>query len=194
MNKKVEEMNIFEKLAAATQSMGAVAKNLNVGFGKNSYKAVSEADVLVPVKKVEADFRIYSYPVNREIVENGTIQNMGSDGKIVPKRYLRVKTTYRFINLDKPEEYIDVIGFGDGVDSQDKAPGKAMTYSDKYCLLKAYKIITGEDPDQYASQPLMQVQAQPSQPHKPVQSPAGLNQGFELLPFQEAYNPQSWQG
>ena len=27
-----------------------------------------------------------------------------------------------------------------------------MTYSDKYALLKAYKIITGEDPDQFKSE------------------------------------------
>ena len=35
-----------------------------------------------------------------------------------------------------------------------KAPGKAMTYADKYALLKAYKIITGEDPDQNYSNDL----------------------------------------
>lgn len=41
---------------------------------------------------------------------------------------------------------------GDGIDTQDKAPGKAMTYSDKYALLKAYKIISGDDPDQNPSE------------------------------------------
>ena len=45
----------------------------------------------------------------------------------------------------------DEITYGDGVDTQDKAPGKAMTYADKYALLKAYKIVTGEDPDQQHS-------------------------------------------
>ena len=66
---------------------------------------------------------------------------------------MRVETTYRFVNVDNPEEYIEVIAYGDGVDTQDKAPGKAMTYADKYALLKAYKIITGDDPDQQASEP-----------------------------------------
>ncbi|MBR3243048.1 MAG: ERF family protein, partial [Parasporobacterium sp.] len=46
------------------------------------------------------------------------------------------------------------VTYGDGVDSQDKAPGKAMTYGDKYALLKAYKIITGDDPDQNYSEEL----------------------------------------
>ena len=70
------------------------------------------------------------------------------------KLYLRVETVYRFVNTDKPDEYIDITTYGDGVDTQDKAPGKAMTYSDKYALLKAYKIMTGDDPDQNASEPL----------------------------------------
>ena len=36
----------------------------------------------------------------------------------------------------------------------DKAPGKAMTYADKYALMKAYKMVTGDDPDQNASDDL----------------------------------------
>ena len=64
---------------------------------------------------------------------------------------MRLETVYRFVNIEKPEEYIDITTYGDGVDTQDKAPGKAMTYGDKYALMKAYKIITGEDPDQNPS-------------------------------------------
>ena len=53
---------------------------------------------------------------------------------------------------------MEITTYGDGVDSQDKAPGKAMTYSDKYALLKAYKIQTGDDPDQNASEPMTNFQ------------------------------------
>ena len=61
---------------------------------------------------------------------------------------LRIETTYRFVNIENPEEFIEITTYGDGIDTQDKAVGKAMTYADKYALLKAYKIITGDDPDQ----------------------------------------------
>jgi hypothetical protein len=67
---------------------------------------------------------------------------------------MRVKTIYRFVNMEKPDEYVDMVTYGDGVDPGDKAPGKAMTNGDKYGLLKAYKIITGDDPDQKASETL----------------------------------------
>lgn len=147
-------MTIFEKMSAITNEITAVAKNLNVGYGRNSYKAVGEADVLAAVKPIEAKNRIYSYPVEREIVESGVLTSIKSDGSELRQQFLRMKVVYRFVDMDEPLSHIDIVTYGDGIDSGDKAPGKAMTYADKYALLKAYKIITGEDPDQYASEPL----------------------------------------
>jgi len=147
-------MNIFQRMSAATAEISRVAKNLEVGFGKSSYKAVGEADVLAAVKPVEEKYGIYSYPVSREIMESGVLENVSEyNGQTTTKKQfqMRVSTVYRFVNVDKPEEYIDITTYGDGVDSQDKAPGKAMTYADKYALLKAYKIMTGDDPDQNMS-------------------------------------------
>jgi hypothetical protein len=130
-------MNIFQKMSAITQEINTVAKNLTVGEGRNQYKAVGEADVLAAVKPIEAKHGVYSYPVDREIVDSG---EMVSNTKYGERRslYLRIRTVYRFVNVEKPDEFIEITTYGDGVDSQDKATGKAMTYSDKYALLKAY--------------------------------------------------------
>lgn len=146
-------MNIYQKMSAITKEISTVAKNLQVGEGKNQYKAVGEADVLAAVKPIEAKHGVYSFPFDREIVESG---EMVSTTKYGDRKslYLRVKTVYRFVNVDEPSEFIDITTYGDGVDSQDKAPGKAMTYGDKYALLKAYKIQTGDDPDQNESETL----------------------------------------
>ena len=148
-------MNIYEKMSAITDELTAVAKNLSVGEGKSSYKAVGEADVLAAVKPLEVKHKVYSYPVARRIVQEDiltTTSTYQGNTKETNKLFMRLETVYRFVNTENPEEYIDITTYGDGVDSQDKAPGKAMTYSDKYALLKAYKIITGEDPDQYKSE------------------------------------------
>lgn len=144
--------NIFQRMSKVTQEITAVAKNLSVGTGKNQYKAVGEADILAAVKPAEAKHGVYSYPYSREIVESGTMEKETQYGKSV-QVFMRIKVVYRFLCIDDPASYIDVESYGDGVDSQDKAPGKAMTYADKYALMKAYKIITGDDPDQYASEP-----------------------------------------
>lgn len=145
--------NIFQRMSAITADISAVAKNLEVGFGSSKYKAVGEADVLAAVKPLEAKHGVYSYPISRDIVESGVYEN--DKGKKM--LYLRIKARYRFLCIDNPESYLDIESFADGVDTQDKAPGKAMTYADKYALLKAYKIITGDDPDQNYSDNLGKV-------------------------------------
>ena len=148
-------MNIYEKLAAITAELNVVAKNLKVGEGRNTYKAVGEADVLAAVKPMEAKYKVYSYPCSRQIVDNDVITSKkvynGQESE-VSKFFMRVETTYRFVNLADPKAYCDITTYGGPLDSGAKAPGKAMTYGDKYALLKAYKIITGDDQDQTASE------------------------------------------
>lgn len=144
-------MNIFEKMLNITNEISTVNKNLTVGEGKSAYKAVGEANILNAVKELEFKYRVYSYPVNREVLESTmytTTNNYGEKNNI----FSRIKTTYRFVNIDKTEEYIETITFAEGIDTQDKGSGKAMTYADKYALMKSYKIITGEDPDQNPSE------------------------------------------
>lgn len=149
--RQISDYNIFEKMSAITNELGVVAKNLNVDMGKGkSYKAVQEKDVLDAVKPVEEKYRVYSYPKERKIIDSGILEKEGQYG-VSKSQYLRIETTYEFVNIDKPDERITMTSYADGIDSGDKATGKAMTYSDKYSLLKAYKIATGDDPDKDAS-------------------------------------------
>ena len=148
MSQEIKELNIYQKMLLITSEMETVAKELSVKIGNGGYKAVSEGSVLRAVKPLEEKYGVYSYPLRRTVIESGEIES----GK--KQLFMRVQTTYRFVNTDKPSEFIDIDTFGDGVDSQDKAPGKAMTYADKYALLKAYKIETGDDPDAKGSEEL----------------------------------------
>lgn len=154
MNK---EMNIFQRMAAITAELKAIEKDLTVQTTKtSSYKAVSERAILDAVKPLEEKYGIYSYPVSREVLESNLIQNESvyEDAKgnktTTPKTsYMtRIKTVYRFVNVDKPEEFIETTTFAEGIDTQDKGSGKAMTYADKYALMKSYKMSTGEDVDE----------------------------------------------
>ncbi len=147
-------MNIFQRMSAITAELQTVAKNMTVGTGKNTYKAVSERDILDAVKPIEAKHGVYSYPSSREVLESHMLESESSyNGNTTVKTTFmtRIKTVYRFVNMEKPEEFIETTVFSEGIDSQDKGSGKAMTYADKYALMKAYKISTGEDPDQTAS-------------------------------------------
>ena len=143
----MSDLNIYQRISKITTELGTVAKNLNVSTGKSSYKAVSEKDVKDAVKPLEDKYGVLSFPVDKEIVESDLIEDVSGRRY----RYMRLRVVMRFINTDKPEEYVDVIGYGDGIDTGDKAPGKADTYAVKYCLMSCYKISTGDDPDQNAS-------------------------------------------
>ena len=159
-------MNIYEKLLAIQSELKKVAKNLEVGVCQSKYKAVGEADVLSAIKPLEEKYKVYSYPFKREIIESGLMENESVDYKTKEKvtkknLFLRLETTYRFVNFVNPEEYIDITTYGDGIDSQDKAVGKAMTYVDKYALMKCYKIVTGDDPDQNPSEDLKGLEKKP---------------------------------
>lgn len=149
-------MNIYQKMAAITADLQTVAKNLTVpSGGKSSYKAVSERDIIDAVKPLEAKYGVYSYPCKREVIESQTLESESEyQGRVTKKTtfFTRIMTVYRFVNTEKPDEFIEMVTFAEGIDPQDKGSGKAMTYADKYALMKAYKISTGDDPDQNASE------------------------------------------
>lgn len=150
-------MNIFEKMQKVTDEMSVVVKGLNVQVNKtSSYKAVGERDILDNVKPLETKYGIYSYPYSRKVIDSDTLVketefiNSRTDDVTTTKTntlFMRIETIYRFVNVEKTDEFVDITTYGDGLDTGDKAPGKAMTYADKYALMKAYKISTGDDPD-----------------------------------------------
>jgi len=156
-------MNIYEKMNAIMLEIRTVPKNLNVSTGKSSYKAVAEADILAAVKAAEAKHGVFSYPAQRRVVESRPIptereyQDRNKNTVSIDRKetqFIRLEVTYRFVNMEKPDEFVEVQGYGDGIDTMDKAPGKAATYADKYALMKAYKIETGDDNDRTASDEL----------------------------------------
>ena len=144
----MSELNIFQKMLKIQSDMQTVEKGLRVVTNTSKgtgYQAVSERDVKDAVKPLEEKYGVYSYPVSSEVIDSGILDN--NDRK---SHFMRIRETYRFVNVDKPTEFVEVSAFGDGIDSGDKAPGKADTYAGKYALMKAYKISTGDDPDKEA--------------------------------------------
>ena len=151
----IKSWNIFQRMAAITDELGVVAKNLSVKAGGGSYKAVSERDIIDAVKPLETKYRVYSFPSDRKILESDTLETEKTYNGNTTKSttfFTRVQTEYTFINIDNPLDRFTTIVFSEGIDPGDKGSGKAMTYADKYALMKAYKISTGDDPDQNASE------------------------------------------
>lgn len=150
-DKNIKELNLLERMSAISNKLGVLSKELEVKINQsNSYKAVSERTILDAIKPLEEEYRVFSYPISRKIIETDTLVKEGK-GTTTNTLFMRLEIVYRFINIDNKEDFIDITSYGDGMDTGDKAPGKAMTYADKYALMKAYKISTGDDPDKEPS-------------------------------------------
>ncbi len=175
-------LNIHQRMAAITAELQTVAKNLNVETGKGKgYKAVSERDVIDAVKPLEAKHGVYSYPASRHVLESAALESESEwNGKVTKKTtfFERIETVYRFVNTDDPTDFIETTTFAEGIDSQDKGSGKAMTYADKYALMKAYKISTDDDPDQTASEDV-------NYTHKATPAPMCADCGGMLYPIKK---------
>ena len=150
--KKSSTMNLFEKIQAVSDDVRNVEKNIIVGTGNSSYRAVADIDVLAKVKEAEKKFRIVSIPVRQELVKTEIVRVIGQGGYEKITYADIVKMTVRITNIDNTSEFIEIESYGRGLDAGDKGFGKASTYARKYALLNAYKIATGEDPDQMKSE------------------------------------------
>lgn len=147
----MSEMNLYQKIQAVSNEIKNIEKNMTVGKGNYAYKAVQDIDVTLEVKEAETKCGLVSIPIKQELIKSEIIKVV-KDGGGESIQYMDiVKMTLRIINLEKTDEFIDVESFGRGLDSGDKGFGKASTYARKYALLNAYKIATGEDPDESKS-------------------------------------------
>jgi hypothetical protein len=122
--------NVHQRLAAAMEEVDYIQKEKKSGM---NYTIVSHDAVTAKVRPVLLKNGIVYYPVRCDHVHNGNRAECAM--------------TVRFVNVDAPEDFFDVPTFGYGIDTQDKGPGKAMSYAVKYALLKALGLETGDDPD-----------------------------------------------
>ena len=130
-------MNIYQRIKAVMEDIQYLAKDDQVSFGTTKYKAISEEKVTTAVRASMIKNGLVMYPETQDILREGQITT--------------VNVTYRMVNIDNPDEQIQIASSGQGSDTQDKGSGKAMTYAFKYALLRTFMIPTGEDPDKISS-------------------------------------------
>lgn len=133
-------MNIYEKIAAIMEDVQYLAKDDHVSFGSTSYKALSEEKVTSIMRAELLKYNLVVFPVSQATNRTGSITH--------------VDVVYRMVNVEAPEEFIEIASCGDGADSQDKGSGKAMTYAFKYMWLRTFALPTGEDPDKISTEEL----------------------------------------
>ncbi len=146
MSENKLSLGLYKKIQDVSIEIMNLEKDMDVGSSTYGYKAVSDIQVTIAVKKAEKKHGLVSIPIKQELISQETLK-VQKDSKSETLKFIdNIKMTVRIINLEDGN-YVDVESFGKGIDTGDKGFGKASTYARKYALLNAYKIATGEDPD-----------------------------------------------
>ncbi len=131
--------NLTKAVIAVMKAVKGIEKNSNIGYGRNAYKGVSDKDVKEVYSKAMADNGLCIFPI--DIQEDTTVERWKEGDKYKQSVFCRVNTKYLLCHTSGETQQIS--GLGHGIDSQDKAAGKATTYAMKYALLYTFMTPTG---------------------------------------------------
>ena len=151
------------------ESCENVDKSMTIGQGRNSYNGVADKDVKLMLNKAMRENGLAMFPV--KIEPTTTVERWTEETQYGKKQkqsaFTEVVVTYKLIHESGQE--IELQGYGHGIDSQDKASGKATTYAMKYALLYTFMVATGaiDDTDKTHSDQIETPKAKP-QPKKVV--------------------------
>lgn len=167
-----EAKTVYEKILAVMSAVNYLNKDGFVETGKgNGYKALTDEKVLAAVRPALVAAGLVILPVKME-QQRTDEQVKAYDGSTKTNRITDVSVTYRIINVSNPDDFVEVVSSGTGVDTQDKGIGKAMTYAKKYAILNSFLIPSGEDTDQISSDKYTEQLMGAAPAQAPAQAPA----------------------
>ncbi|MCE5089197.1 ERF family protein [Staphylococcus devriesei] len=132
-----EQLNLYQKIADVKAHIDGFTKDTK-GY---NYSYVSGSQVLHRIrnKMIEHNLLLVPHTENEEVTET-------TNAKGKPEHIVKLKLTYKWINADNPQEILEVPFFAVGQqDDVSKAHGTALTYAERYFLMKFFNIPTDED-------------------------------------------------
>lgn len=135
-------MNLYQKLVELQKCAASFEKD-SKGYG---YTYVSGAQVLNAIKKKKDELGLLLVPAVQNPQEVSKHEYKNEKGREKVDFVVRGEMAYKWINAEKPEEALVVPWqyFGQQ-DDISKAFGSALTYSERYFLLKFLGVPTDED-------------------------------------------------
>lgn len=133
------ELNIYQRINKVMQEVKYAQKDASV----QGYKAVTHDQVVATAR---ASFVKHGVVITPSQV-HGTFDEAVNGSKM---RLYTGGYVISFVNMDKPEEKIDVTIEAHALDNGDKAPGKCLTYATKSAVLKVLWLETGENDESRA--------------------------------------------
>lgn len=144
-------LNIYQKLIEVRKAVPYLKKEAE---GKQ-YKYTGSSQVLASVRNKMDELGLLLIPriISKELSES-QIEFKDANGDVTKRTttyFTELIMTMTWVNADKPDETIECPWYGQGVDiAGEKGVGKALTYAEKYFILKQFNIATDkDDPDAF---------------------------------------------
>ncbi|MFP7275804.1 ERF family protein [Bacillus paralicheniformis] len=144
-------MNIYQKLVEVRKAVPYLKKD-NRG---EQYSYTSSSQVVAAIREKMDEFGLLLVPnIIDKNVRTETVEFKDKNGNVNKKTttyFTELTMEFKWINAENPEETMVVPFYAQGVDrAGEKGVGKALTYAEKYYLLKQFNIPTDEaDPDAF---------------------------------------------
>jgi hypothetical protein len=134
-------VNIYEKLIEVRKAVPYLQKEAK----GHQYNYVSSSQVLSAVRRRMDEVGLMLLPT---ITKTNVIAE--NDGKRTTY-FTELWIDFAWVNAEKPDETVKSSWYGQGIDiAGEKGVGKALTYAEKYYLLKTFNIATDkDDPDSF---------------------------------------------
>lgn len=143
--------NLAKAIVSVMTEVKGIEKSMTVGNGPGSYQGVPDAEVKKIIGESMAKNGLTILPISIDPKTEVTRWSEEStyNGKTTAKQKQSVFTQVvtKYLLLHESGESLELAGYGQGVDSQDKGAGKATTYALKYALLYAFLVPTGKIDD-----------------------------------------------
>lgn len=135
-----DKLNLFQKIADVKANIDGFTKDTE-GY---KYHYVSGSQVLHKIRAKMEEHNLLFMPTI-ESAEYKEIEVL-EKGKMKPNILVAVNLKYTWVNADNPEERFEMPFYAVGhQDDASKALGTALTYSERYLLMKMFNIPTDED-------------------------------------------------
>jgi hypothetical protein len=135
-------MNIYQKLIAVRKAVPYLEKVGSMDGGQQKFKYNPSSQVLGSVREALNEHGLMLIP---SVTQARVVESYKGSQTMT-----ELHMTYRIVNAEKPEEAIEIGWYGQGCDSGEKGVGKALTYGEKFLLLKLLNIPTDkDDPDRF---------------------------------------------
>lgn len=144
-----ENLNIYQRLLEVRKAVSYLKKESE----SSQYKFTGSAQVLASVREIINEQGLLLIPriTDKNLLTETIEFTDGNRPKKTTTYFTELTMTMTWVNTDNPEEKIECPWYSQGVDiAGEKGVGKALTYGEKYFILKFFNIPTDkDDPDTF---------------------------------------------